>query len=855
MLRAARLATAVSIACIVGVAPAAGESPSELSPAGAGATEAERSGPAPLRSSGDSPASVAKRKRSLRATIRRTKYGVPHIRARNWKSAGFGYAYAFAEDNLCTIADSYVTVAGERSRYFGPDQSWTFTGNGAVLNNLDSDFYFSQVNESGIVEDLMGRPPPEGPLPALRKVVKGYVAGYNAYLRRTGVDDLPDSRCRGEEWVRPISETDVYRRFHQLGSLASAGAAIGGIANAAPVLGAAKTSAAAARQTAAVEQLRTGEAEEFFPLDSGSNAIGLGGEATRNGNGMVLGNPHFPWDGAERLYQAQITIPGKLDVSGGSLYGVPAVLIGHNRGLAWSHTVASAWRFTPFELTLAPGDPYSYIVDGEVRQMKARELTVKALTPDGSLEDRSRTLYSTEYGPMLTSILGLPLFPWTPVKAFALGDANYENFRYLNHFLLTDLAQSVDEYDAIEQKVQGIPWVNSIAADSGGEAYYSMDGAVPNVPDSKATGCSGVLGLAVFPLTGIPVLDGSRSACGWDDDPDAAVAGILGPSALPRLRRADYVTNGNDSHWLSNPEQPLEGYDRIIGDERTTRSLRTRLGLLMVQERIAGTDGLGAPGFTLENLASTALGNRQYAAELWRDQLVGLCQSSPALVGRSGPVAVSDACPILANWSTRNDLDEPGAVLFQRFAQRLLTTIPALPTGVSSSAAPGIETVFDVPFSPADPVNTPRGLNTANPLVGAALADAVADLKAAGIPLDATLRAYQYDNRGGENVPIHGGPGTLGIFNAINSKWSPKEGYSSVPHGTSFIAAMGFSDKGCPARALTFVTYGQSENQDSPHAADYTKAFSNKKWNRVPFCRAEVRRKTLDVERVSARGR
>ena len=66
---------------------------------------------------------------------------------------------------------------------------------------------------------------------------------------------------------------------------------------------------------------------------------------------------------------------------------------------------------------------------------------------------------------------------------------------------------------------------------------------------------------------------------------------------------------------------------------------------------------------------------------------------------------------------------------------------------------------------------------------------------------------------------------------------------------------MGFFDKGCPARALTFVTYGESENQDSPHAADYTRAFSKKKWNRVPFCRAEVRRKTLDVERVSARGR
>ena len=31
---------------------------------------------------------------------------------------------------------------------------------------------------------------------------------------------------------------------------------------------------------------------------------------------MLLGNPHFPWQGSERFYQAQLTIPGKLDVSG-----------------------------------------------------------------------------------------------------------------------------------------------------------------------------------------------------------------------------------------------------------------------------------------------------------------------------------------------------------------------------------------------------------------------------------------------------------------------------------------------------------------------------------------------------------
>ena len=63
---------------------------------------------------------------------------------------------------------------------------------------------------------------------------------------------------------------------------------------------------------------------------------------------------------------------------------------------------------------------------------------------------------------------------------------------------------------------------------------------------------------------------------------------------------------------------------------------------------------------------------------------------------------------------------------------------------------------------------------------------------------------------------------------------------------------MSFRKHGCPVRSLTFVTYSQSENPKSPHAADYTRAFSRKRWNEIPFCRRDVVRETLSVERVSA---
>ena len=97
-----------------------------------------------------------------------------------------------------------------------------------------------------------------------------------------------------------------------------------------------------------------------------------------------------------------------------------------------------------------------------------------------------RTLYDTEYGPVFTEILGLPLFPWTPGVAFAMGDANAANFRYLNHFFETNHAQSVREYHEILKRNQGIPWVNSIAADASGEAYYADISVVPHVTNEHA---------------------------------------------------------------------------------------------------------------------------------------------------------------------------------------------------------------------------------------------------------------------------------------------------------------------------------------------------------------------------------
>jgi acyl-homoserine-lactone acylase len=751
-------------------------------------------------------------------TVTRTAFGIPHIKAKDYPSLGYGYAQAIAQDNVCTLAEAYVTVNAQRSRYFGPTRTYASRGNGTNPRNDNSDFFYQRIIDRKTVEKLVAEPAPNGPRPELKQALQGYVDGWNRWLRAAGGrDHIPDPTCRGKDWVRPISLMDAYRRFYSLALLASSAVAIDGIAGAQPLTG----------PVNAIERAKAVPAGE---LDRrlgglGSNAYAIGRAGSQDGHGLVYGNPHFPWQGPERFYQSQLTIPGKVDVTGGSLMGVPIINIGTTKGVAWSHTVSTARRFVPYQLTLVPGSPTSYIEDGLIKQMTADKVTIDI----GGGKTMTRTLWSSEHGPILTSILGLPVFPWTPVTAFALYDSNANNFgRLMNHFFDVNHAQTVDDIDAIERKYQGIPWVNTIAADTAGNAYYADIGTMPNIPKDKYMSCEVPLGLVLDQLQRLPVLDGTRSSCKPANDPGSAVPGILPVDKQPVLRRDDAVSNMNDSYWLTNPAHPLEGFSRIIGDERTARSLRTRMGLVQIRERLAGTDGLAGKGFNLQNLMEVGWRDRVYSGEIWRDDLVRNC--------------TSDACNVLRKWDLHANLDSKGFVLWDRFIDKL--------TGIAPIALPAPLWPFSGSFDANNAVDTPGGLNTINPTVQLALSQAVSDLQAAGVPLDAAPRTGQTVTRRGEVIPIHGGTHSSGTFNVITPVWTAGKGYREVVHGSSYIQAVHLTP-GCPD-VRTMVTYGESTNPASVHSSDLTKEYSAKRWVKLPFCskQLEADRSALRVHTV-----
>ena len=402
-------------------------------------------------------------------------------------------------------------------------------------------------------------------------------------------------------------------------------------------------------------------------------------------------------------------------------------------------------------------------------------------------------------------------------------DANASNLaRAIDTWFGIDRATSTGQVLSIIKKYQGIPWVNTVAADRQGEALYADVGAIPGVPNKLAQACDTGLGIFTFAEVGLPVLDGSRTKCDWITGPHAAAPGLLGPNQEPYLLRTDFVTNSNDSFWLANPHHPLTGFARIIGAVNSARTLRTRIGLIEVQARIDGTDGLGPPGFTLSAMEHLDLSDLDYAATLTRKSLVTMCNGfhgSAPLPG-GGHIATGDACTVLANWNMHWDIDQRGPELFGAF------------WNYANGAQPS---PFSHQFQLANPVTTPFGLRTKNSTVRTALGAAIRQLRQNHIPLDAKLGSVQYVSYKGTHIPIPGGPGDPdGIFNAIYTGLQP-----APNSGSSFIQVVTWNNSACPEGA-TILTYSESSNPTSPHFADQTMLFSNKQFLPDLFCESQI---------------
>ncbi|HVV85996.1 MAG TPA: penicillin acylase family protein, partial [Kofleriaceae bacterium] len=658
----------VRLAAVMGMAACGGGhgKAAVVAPPGAGAGAGAGAG----TGAGEAP------KTAYRATIRWTSYGIPHIVAADVGGVAFGQGYAQAKAHLCELADSFVRVRGERARYLGagPDDAYVASD----LANLHLGYHRR-------AEEALRKASPEA-----RAMLDGYAAGYDLYLTRTPAAERP-AACRDGAWVQPITAIDVAAYGLSVSSLASVHFLEGAIAHAQPGGG--------------------GQASLAVPRGGASNGWAIGGDRTASGGGILVANPHFPWEGELLFHEAQLTVPGQLDVYGAGLLGVPGIVIGMTGDHAWTHTFSASTHMVVYRLDLADTDAHHYLRAGATRPLVPTTYQVQVAGAGGALATRSATLWRSDVGPMIAT----DATPWDGPggHAFTVRDVGGSDLVALDEYLAMARAKDRDAFERA-LALHGTPFVNTIYADAGGDALYVDGSRVPAFTDEGLGGWK--LARKLVPAVEaawrnrLVVVDGSNPLFDLVDD-DPAAPGALAIAQAPRILRRDFVMNANDSYRFTNPAAPetREEHSPLYGDDDGHPSTRTLMNLAMLR----ADDPASGPDhrFTLDEAAAAMLSNRSFTAERLQDDVAAACTSLRKLP--RGPLPAG--CAELAAWDGRFDAASTGAALWRELVAGL---------------APDGSVPWARAYDPAAPRLTPDGLTADTATIGRALAQAVAALDA-----------------------------------------------------------------------------------------------------------------------------
>lgn len=755
--------------------------------------------------------------------ITRTQFGVPHIKAADYGSLGYGEAYASGQDQVCNMAVALITAKGQAAQYLGVGHENAYLYSDMVIDALNM--------------PLKGRKALAVQPEKIKKWIEGYTAGYNRYLSDSAGEY--DSWCNHASWVKPATAEDFMTQY--VASVHTITRMAGAVVAAQPPATTTSIEVSQSQQLAALKAIKL--------EGMGSNGWAFGSKATENGKGTLLANPHYPWYGTSRFWEKHLMIPGELDVYGTNLVGNPGVAIGFNNAIGWTHTVSDSKRVVLYQLTLNPEDPTQYRYQGEWRSLEARDVSVNVLTNEG-IDTRTAPVWFSHHGP----IIQMPGLEWSAQKAYATRDANSENTQVMSQWLAMGQAQSMDEFIQAHETYNSMPWVNTISTSAEGRAVY-LDNSNVGALSSEAIEAwnkriEQVPQLKQLYLTkGLVILDGSTLRDEWISHPDASIPGTTTFEQRPLIESDYYVFNSNDSYWLSDPAHPITGYSPLYGATETPRSVRTRMNVHLL-DGLDGFDFRGEDGlFSTTEIQAALFDNSGLAAHLLKPELLERCNKNPKVIIDVEIIDLTSACIILENWDNRYDLDSRGAVLFREW----ITRYDINATRFSGS-------LFTGQFDKEKPALTPLGLvKGKQPLQ--ALAQAVVLLNSEGIALDSPLGDVQKAHRAGTAIAVHGGNSHEGIANLQvtrpyidspifsgnndrlgDSKTLSSSGYN-IAHGSSFIMTLNFTDEGPQAQAI--LSYSQSGAPKSENFSDQTARYRDKQWRDIYFERSDIAKHSL----------
>ena len=215
----------------------------------------------------------------------------------------------------------------------------------------------------------------------------------------------------------------------------------------------------------------------------GSNNWVVDGTLSETGKPLLANDPHLGLQAPSLWYLAHVSIAGR-NVVGGTLPGVPFVVLGHNDDVAWAFTTTNADTQDLFVEREAPGDPDSYLTPTGRAKFEVRDEVIRVGT-----EERHLRVRATRHGPVISDVVSsaAKATPEGHVLALAWSALSEDNHVARAGFEI-DAARGRDDMRAAARDFSA-PVQNVVYADREGHIGLIVPGLIPvRRADNEAMG-------------------------------------------------------------------------------------------------------------------------------------------------------------------------------------------------------------------------------------------------------------------------------------------------------------------------------------------------------------------------------
>lgn len=206
-----------------------------------------------------------------------------------------------------------------------------------------------------------------------------------------------------------------------------------------------------------------------------SNSWVLGPSRTASGKAILANDPHLHHTAPGLFYAMHLKAP-EIDVIGATLPGTPAILLGHNRHLAWALTTTFADTQDIYLEKVDPEDPGRYVTLHGSEPFQIENHIILEKRKWGGNGEHPFRLRFTSHGPVLNDALEAKLPRETPL--LALRSTMEPEAGDLLTLALLAKAKNVDDFKKACQS-WSLPVQNWVVADSEGHIGYCPVGKIP----------------------------------------------------------------------------------------------------------------------------------------------------------------------------------------------------------------------------------------------------------------------------------------------------------------------------------------------------------------------------------------